>query len=696
MRSLVFIFSLLFISCDPDCNNLGTWIEPEQELDVVGIHAALLSSGKVLVFGYKDGHHFVDETGRYQVWDPNTLSPVSTSQVIENWNPFCSGHSFLGDARLFIAGGFKFGDPFRSSSADKIGTVVSNADGSVTWERGYQKMEDLRWYPTVVTLANGDGLIIGGSAPFAADNWKDTNEDYEYFSLSNNRLIRKNESRIDFPQDGAFPYPPGDDRQKIADGKRLAGLYPLTHLLPSPKNGDAPHGNLFVLTESFIRIYNPSTNRIIGNKMDAGGFRTWWTQGSSVLLPIGIDRHGNGPDEVKVMLIGGGSKGTNDKNAPALNQLNVYTYNINTSIIRLTQTFALKRNRVMGDGILLPDGNVMIVGGAEIGYANENSRRIRHAELVQINSGLISKTTELAAGNKLRGYHASALLLPNGSIFVSGGNGNWHNAPVQEFKSVEIFNPPYMDGLIQPEIIDAPDSLELNEEFSVIANEKDMLPKIVLVRHGSRTHSLDTDQRIIHFEATKTPLEKDKVRLSAKMPDNPSYIPPGPYMLFVLKAPSDPEADEDCPQSHIPSKAAFVQVSNHLLYPEVMADELRVTIRTGSDNLEDDNKGFIRIEDINGSALLNFRVNPSNEELPNQSVRDFTYALPPHTNINDLNEIVVSHTAENCYFCTADNWNIDRLIVDVKANGRWENIIDLSGTPLIRLTETSKTWRTAL
>jgi hypothetical protein len=324
-----------------------------------------------------------------------------------------------------------------------VATAGVDGAGGVTWRRDFDEMEDLRWYPTVVTLANGDGLIIGGSAPFAADNWKDTNEDVEYFSVASDYLVRRNETEREYPRDGAFAYPPGDARQHVSDGERLAGLYPLTHVLPAVPGSDAPNGVLFVLTESFLRLYNPTTNAILRPKIDVGGFRTWWTQGSSVLLPIDIDTAGRGPDEVHVMVIGGGTLGKQDAGAPAWGDADVWRYSVSGRSLAPAGTIALGRNRLMGDGVLLPDGNVVVVGGAEIGYTNENSRRVRFAELVQPpGPGTPGAALDLEESVELRGYHASALLLPDGAVFVTGGNGNWNNAPVQEFTSVDVFEPP--------------------------------------------------------------------------------------------------------------------------------------------------------------------------------------------------------------------------------------------------------------
>src|SRR5262249_55530634 len=97
-------------------------------------------------------------------------------QSYTNFNPFCAGQSFLGDGRLFVAGGYKSGDPFRASAADQVRTVRADA-AQAFWDSSYVKMNNVRWYPTVVTLANGNALIIGGSATFAEDNGKATEGD---------------------------------------------------------------------------------------------------------------------------------------------------------------------------------------------------------------------------------------------------------------------------------------------------------------------------------------------------------------------------------------------------------------------------------------------------------------------------------------------------------------------------------------
>lgn len=657
------------------------------DMEVVAIHGALMSNGKVLAFGYKDRHHVEDETGRFQVWNPSNRSPETPSSVINGWNPFCSGHCFLGDGRLFVAGGHKASWAHRSSSADRVGIATVTSSGQIRWQRNFEKMEDLRWYPTVVTLANGDCFILGGSAPFAADNWKDTNEDVEYFSLANNYLVRHNETRRDFPRDRRFLYPAGDNRLKVEDGKRLAGLYPLTHLVPTDGGRAAPDGLLFVVTESFARLYNPTTNELVGGiKIDVGGFRTWWTQGSSVLLPIDIDQNGVGPDSVRVMLIGGGSKGDSSPDAPARATADIYRYTMRPPAVRFERSVRLAHRRLMGDSVLLPDGNVVIVGGAEEGYTNENNQRVLHAELLRQTSRGNWESLELAPAETPRGYHATALLLPDGAVFVAGGNGGWDNGPVNEFKGVEVFDPPYKFIGEAPQIFSAPEELRSGQSFSVQASAG-VEPVVVLVRHGSRTHSLDTDQRVLRLNARASAAAHGRQTLEATMPINATFAPPGPYMIFVLK----PATVEGALQQLIPSEARHVIVRVGSSCPDEQATSLRVTIQTGSDDLRGGNDNAFASFLENGSPVVSeFALNRSSR-WDNFSTHSVSLSLPQPLSLSRLQQLKIRTTFGGG--SGGDNWNINRVTVHYRVGpGPWKHLWTEASNPVARLTGTYKTW----
>ena len=122
----------------------GQW-GPTFRTPVVGIHASLLATGKVLLWG---------ERGAAQVWDPAHPNAGFTS-LGKTYQVFCSGHTFLPDGRLLIAGGKITGE-----NGDPRAVIFDPASGS--WSPT-GSMAQGRYYPTLTLLPNGRVLAISGS-----------------------------------------------------------------------------------------------------------------------------------------------------------------------------------------------------------------------------------------------------------------------------------------------------------------------------------------------------------------------------------------------------------------------------------------------------------------------------------------------------------------------------------------------------
>jgi hypothetical protein len=131
-----------------DPSVVGQW-SPLVDLGMEGIHVHLLPTGKVLIYGYH-----TDEPGKDtpRILDPAT-GAITLVDIPEN--VFCSGHSFLADGRLFVAGGHVI---------DTVGIVDTFLFDpfAFTWTRG-PDMNAGRWYPTNTTLPNGEVLIAQGT-----------------------------------------------------------------------------------------------------------------------------------------------------------------------------------------------------------------------------------------------------------------------------------------------------------------------------------------------------------------------------------------------------------------------------------------------------------------------------------------------------------------------------------------------------
>src|SRR6266576_4673216 len=110
------------------------------------VHAHLLPPWKVLYWGQYGG-------GPYpQLWNPSTNTNTAATQP--EANPFCSGHAFLPNGQLLIAGG-------HLDTWVGLRTAYAYNPLNDTWTR-LPDMNNGRWYPTSTTLPNGDVLVISG------------------------------------------------------------------------------------------------------------------------------------------------------------------------------------------------------------------------------------------------------------------------------------------------------------------------------------------------------------------------------------------------------------------------------------------------------------------------------------------------------------------------------------------------------
>ena len=119
----------------------GEWAAPI-DWPVVATHNHLLPSGQVLSWG---------RYGDPRLWDPAT-GVFATFPAPSN--VFCSGHTFLPDGRLLVAGGH---------ITDDHGLPDANIFDAATraWTT-VAPMSKGRWYPTSTTLPDGEVVTVAG------------------------------------------------------------------------------------------------------------------------------------------------------------------------------------------------------------------------------------------------------------------------------------------------------------------------------------------------------------------------------------------------------------------------------------------------------------------------------------------------------------------------------------------------------
>jgi hypothetical protein len=126
-----------------------------------------------------------------------------------------------------------------------------------------------------------------------------------------------------------------------------------------------------------------------------------------------------------------------------------------------------------------------------------------------------------------RGYHSTALLLPDGRVLVAGG-GQGAFATLNQ-NNAEIYSPAYLFKGARPRIDGAPPVITYGQMISINTSNAGAIAKVSLIRLGSVTHAFDQNQRFIPLNFSRVGNE-----LRARAPANGNIAPPGHYMLFIV------------------------------------------------------------------------------------------------------------------------------------------------------------------
>ena len=201
----------------------------------------------------------------------------------------------------------------------------------------------------------------------------------------------------------------------------------------------------------------------------------------------------------------------------------------------------MSQARIEMNAVMLPTGKVLALGGSVTD--EDSSTKSLNADLYDP----VSNSFSSAGANAFaRLYHSVALLLPDATVWVAGGN------PVRGTVEphLEIYKPAYLfnssGGLAtRPTISSAPNSISWNGAFTVSTPDAANISSVVLVRPGTPTHAFDMSQRLVGMSFTT-----GSGTLTVTAPPNGNIAPPGYYMLFLVNT------------SGVPSVAKFVKLSS--------------------------------------------------------------------------------------------------------------------------------------
>lgn len=586
---------------------IEVWVEPvrglwrqingprEPDLGICAVHAGLVrreQQARVLVFSpprrrNQDGS-FEVRNGEF-VWnlpylhdveiktiDLGTFQSSDASMQASGLNPinlFCTGHVHLPDGRFLTAGGHISTHSIADANAAWIHLFSLTPSGS-SWTRLSNQMRRHRWYPTVTVLPDERLLITSGSSQALVGDGIHSHLDHSAFGfyahLQNNYEIFDSRAMAFSALEPELPRLVEFDRP---DDDKPLGTYPAVFVLPGGAN--FPNGVVFLqeANRGWLYAYLPSERAPLVRarrqySMSATtGSRSFPHYGSHVLLPFK-----EGDARIKVLSLGGQNEtATNHKrlidNLPATNTAEIFDYEPSRPLDSQSgwrRVQNLQRRRVLCDATLLPDGQVLITGGCGSGWSNNNLEQDSVFE-----AELFDPATEsfrlMAAAQFDRRYHATALLLPDGTVLKMGSTGGFEDGLAPDGRSWirphfngERFFAPYLWRGPRPQILslsgpDSEDTIGYARPLRITVSTDEPGNLIVrVIKLGAPTHGLDMDQRCVGLAIqSESPRSSEGQRdLIVQTPSTPAMAPPGEYMLFVLD------------QFEVPSLGHFVRFRN--------------------------------------------------------------------------------------------------------------------------------------
>ncbi|XVE98130.1 hypothetical protein REPUB_Repub03eG0078800 [Reevesia pubescens] len=462
----------------------------------------------------------VEGTNEEDCFCHSVLMDIETAKIRPlrlRFDTWCSSGALDVNGRLVSTGGYNNG-----SDTVRIIDICPTCD----WKEYPGALGNGRWYATQVTLADGRFMVFGGR------NFPT----YEFVPAEGQRNAKNH----------VFPFKFLAETNDPVENN----LYPFVYL--------STDGNLFIFANNRSILLKPNNQQIIHEfPVLPGGARNYPASGCSCLLPIKLQ-----PDEqrklipAEVLICGGAPHEAFD--LADLKRPKTFVP-ANKDCARLDIT---KRNgnwniqpmpspRLMGDSVLLPTGDVLLINGAQSGSAGWDDARDPNFTpvLYRVRGGKDgAKFTELNPSKIARMYHSSYALLPDGKILVAGSNTNpgyFDNALFPTEVRVEKFSPHYLDPNLdrfRAEIVLEQSANQINygKRFEVQIRGADMALdettlQVSIYYPAFTTHGISMNQRLVQLGTIQVNknVAPNTHNIVLQAPINGNIAPPGYYMLFV-------------------------------------------------------------------------------------------------------------------------------------------------------------------
>lgn len=470
----------------PPANGIGLW-GPTIDFPIVPVAAALEPiSGKVLVWSSYLKDAFTNGPNTYTLtstFDPATGTITQRNVTNVNHDMFCPGISLGPGGRVIVTGG-------NTAPPTSLYDPISNS-----WISGHNMVVP-RGYQASATTSDGRIFTIGGS-------------------FSGGDTFLKNGEIYD-PAANTWT------------------MMPNTHVAPmlTKDSGGAfrsdNHAWLFGWKHGTVFQGGPSSAM------------NWYTPtGLGGTAPAGL--RGNDPDAMcgnaimydavhgKILTVGGSP---NYGGSAASNAGHIITIGAPNTTAQVVQAGnGMWFSRTFHTSAVLPDGTVFITGGQSIGQLFQDTNAQLTPELYNPTTNRFIKQQP---NSIVRVYHHISLLLPDATV-LNGGGGLCGTCSTNHFDA-QIFTPQYLltstgQRATRPSITSiSASSIVIGGKITFKTNAS--VTGASLIRYGSSTHSVNTDQRRIPLTLSTTATNT----YTFTVPSDPGIAIPGYWMLFALNS----------------------------------------------------------------------------------------------------------------------------------------------------------------
>ncbi len=566
-------------------DTMGVWGPVIPWTPHIPVSAAQLPDGRLLTFASNRRTTFPAgvEFTYAATWDPRTGTFVEYNHPTHDM--FCAGIVMLPDGRVFVNGGRN--EVVRASVFDWR---------TNQWTR-IQDMNGGRWYNTSVALPDGQVWTVTGSGTGSATS----------------------------------------ERWNQSTGWNLLTGIPWTNVLLEPGYITRWHPQIVLNSDGRLFHFGPT---------DLNRWITW--QGTGAMTNSGTNVPGTHYpkegawvmyDEGKILVAGGGLNTLSNPtdSTTGSSAQDAYTVNLNTNPPTLASTAPLANARQFANAVVLPNGEVMVIGGNTTGTKFSDVGSIFAAEIWNPTTGLWRTVASMSVP---RNYHSLALLMPDGRV-LSGGSGLGGNAA--DHQDAQLYTPPQLfnpDGspATRPTLNAVPSQIGVGSVFGV--NATPGITSFAFIKMSAITHSMNTDLRRLVLPSVETTAGNYAITAHSNL----NVMTPGYWMLFGILP------------SGVYSEAAIVHVdatgSVSIANPGNQSSVLNSTLSLQL--VSSGPVGVTRTYSATGlppgltvapasglitgapTALGTFNVRATVTGGPNSSFQDFTWTISPPTLVRNF------------------------------------------------------------